>query len=324
MTLSLFGIEEGRIDGTPVMEAIITRVHDRQEKWRTIVVPELPDPPLLSEDAILGSFSYCLQQTRRRLLKASCLISIDGTSETPPALARDYLHLKLKRAAPILSTQRERLKASLRPLPYYARPARAEEGYYLDIAAAYWQIMRAVGWQVDYNPGRWIMRGPGVRDFPWRSDNPNHKLARNALVSSARTGLIPRWCSGPRTIAELLPYNRLLNDQLTGVVRDVLHAIAVQMQQIKVPYIATDGYIVTGSRMLRQAEDILEGWGLHYRIKAYGRTEVRGPGAYTVGGMQSRAPGHRDDTASNLQPADHDAWLQPRFESLCAASSTPD
>lgn len=324
MPPSLFGIEEGRIDGSPVMEAIITRVHDRQEKWRTVVVPELPDPPLLSEDAILGSFSYCLQQSRMRLLKSSCLLAVDGTSETPPALARDYLTLRHKHAAPIRAVQRERLLAGMRPLPCYSQPASSDEGCYLDIAAAYWQIMRAVGWQVDYNPGRWLMRGPGVRDFPWRGETANEKLARNALVSSAHSAKIPRWQCGPQAIVEVACANRLINDQLTRLVRDVLHAIANDMRRLRVPYIATDGYILTSPRMLRQARDVLDSWGLYYRIKAHGRTEIRGPGAYTVGTFRTRVTSRQTEPTSNIEAGEYDRWLRPRFEALCAASGIPD
>jgi hypothetical protein len=272
---------------------------------------------------MLGAFSYALQTSRKRLLRSDVLISVDGTQDTPPALARDYLTLKYGKAGRVTWPQVKRLKETARPLPLFIKPTTFDEGYYIDVRAAYWQIMQIVGWQVDYYPGRWLMRGPGVRDFPYREDKRPQKMARNCLVSAGQKGGLLRWMAGPKTTQEVNAGNRLINGQLVGLVHDVLHAIAVQAQRAGVVYVATDGYVAPTMRIAQRVGRILEDWGLEARLKGAGGGGVYGAGAYTVGRLRSRAP-RSGQPVANLEPGEYDRWLQPRFEALSALRDRPD
>jgi hypothetical protein len=305
------------------MEAIITRVHDRQAKWESVEVGELPPPQALSEDAMLGAFSYALQTSRKRLLRSDVLISVDGTKDTPPALARDYLTLKHGRAARIKWAQLRTLKEHTRPLPVYVKPTRFEEGFYIDIRSAYWQILRVVGWQVDYYPGKWLMRGPGVRDFPYQREKRAEKLSRNCLVSAAQGGELPRWVAGRQAIEPIRVGNRLINAQLVGIVRDVLHAIGLEAQRAGAIYVATDGYIAPDMRTAQKVGQLIRDWGLDARLKGAGPGAVYGSGSYAVGQMIGRAP-KSGLPVSNLSKGEYDTWLAPLFAGLASIADRPD
>lgn len=298
------------------LDNIIDRVHRRHERYETLALAELPNPAELHEDAILGTFSYTLQSSSVRLVRSDILISLDGTAETPPALARDYLTTRFGKASKIRWPQLTRLKVNTRPLPLYAKPCRFREGAYVDIQAAYWSILAATGWNVDYYPGRWLLAGDPVSDFPFQGSSARHKLARVSLVSSALHVPMSRWSAGRREVLSVDTGNKLINSQLVGAVRDTLHAIAWEARRAGAVYVATDGYICPDYRSIRAVCEAVRSWGLEPRIKGHGNGAVYGPGSYMVGPMHSRTPHDRLIPADNMREGEYDGWLKPRFSAL--------
>lgn len=320
---SLFGLGDGKIKGSPTLDAIITKVHDRQDKWKTIRQNPLPMPQEITETAILGSFSYALQETHRRIIRSDLLVSVNGTADTPPSIARDYLKLKFGKAERVKHTQILRLRETYRDYPLLAKPQKFDEGFYIDIKSAYWSILQISGWRVDYYPGRWLMRGQGVRDFPFQDpDHRPQKIARHALVSSGVMGELSQWRPRDRTIVSIKAGNPLINSQLIGLVHDVLHSIAVQARRAGAIYTATDGYICPNTKTMMKVDQIIKDWGLVGRVKAYGPGEVYGPGAYRVGPVKSRSPAR--GRINNIKAGEYDKWLQPRFAKLAGIKSIGD
>jgi hypothetical protein len=320
--MGILQLPNGIIGEQTTIEAIIDRVHKRQDTWQTIPRVPLPNPLELKETAILGAFSYALQESKSRLVRADLLVSVNGTAETPPALARDYLMLKFTKAERIKHVQLIRLKAGYRDFPVLAKPQTFDEGFYVDIRSAFWSIMEVIGWRVDYYPGKWLMRGQGVRDFPFQGVERQQKIARHALVSAGALTEMSQWRPKERKIVSVKGGNPLVNSQLIGLVHDVLSAIAFQARQLGAIYTATDGHICPDQQSLKKVVQLVADWGLEARVKAYGPGEVRGAGAYTVGPARSKSPAM--GRISNLKKGEYDAWLQPRFARLAAIKHLED
>ena len=306
------------------MQAIITRVHSRQERWLTERMQQLPSPFDLKEDAILGSFSYALQSSRKRLLRSDVLLRVDGTSDTPPSLARDYLLIRHKKARGVSWPQLVRIKEEERPMPLYAQPQRFSEGYYIDIRGAYWSIMQVIGWKADYFPGRWLGRGEGVRDFPYQEDERRQKIARVSLVSSCRPSKVPRWSVGTQSLQTVSTGNPLINMQLFGAVRDVLNAIAWEARAVGAIYVATDGYIAPTYKKACAILEAIDSWGLKARVKGAGPGLVAGAGCYHVGELHTARPTEERLPVDTMKASAYDGWLKGAFGRLAAWQDVGD
>lgn len=247
---------------------------ERLEGWRVKAVDKMPDLTKLSGEIITGSFTYTsIKQRRKWFHKPNCLY-IEGLWATPPGIARDYLGLKYpERRIKCTSEQWLNCVQDKGVPPLYCKPTQLEEGIYLDLSAAYWNITRSVGWDVDYNPNGWIGSNSDLLDFPYASD----KLIRNCLVSVGLPGSMSVWV-GDDYEQRKVP-NRFINLILWRLVMDVLNGIAYDMLSIGAVYVYTDGYILPQSSE-KQAFEILESWGLPGRIKHYGRVEILAPNAY--------------------------------------------
>lgn len=294
------------------LNELIERAKERQEKWNTITVRELPDPFTLKEVTFLGSYSYSLVSSRKRLIVKRDAISLNPLiRETPSAIARDYLKLKYKRSPIVKQVQALKLSQGLYGVPNYAKPGRFDEGYYVDIKSAYWSIMSIVGWDPDYFPGKWLSAGRPPLDFPFQ----NHKIARNCLVSAGIPGTMTQYI--PRgEFVEVKPGNPLANLSLYKLIQDVLNSIAKQAIQAGAIYANTDGFITPDKKSAARVINIIYDWGLIPSIKAEGEGEVKSSGAYKVGGSVS-IPFTKRDKAQGIRriyAPNYDKWLFENFQ----------
>jgi hypothetical protein len=298
-----------------ILSAIIDRVHQRAEKWRTQLVSELPQPGVIEQTSILGTYSMCLMNSRVRLVLERTAISLDHCKESPTSIARDYLYVEYGQGPPARHTQVEAVKVNMSAPPNYARPAIFGHGYYVDIRAAYWNIMRVAGWNPDYWPGKWLLPGKPPVSFPF----PDHKVARNCLVSSGLIGKVPMW-SPDRGYFEVFKGNPFANLQLWRLIQDVLNAIAVRAVEAGAIYVNTDGFIAPTLQVRDKVQAIIADWGLESCVKSEGAGQVVASGTYQVGNMQS---GHLKSRQAGLEtfPLElppHSRWLQTRFSHFAA------
>jgi hypothetical protein len=172
-----------------VLDIIEDRAHKRRERWKTTEVAPLPPPQDLAEPTIVSRFALCGLETHRRYIWNDILVAVNGVFETPSSVARDYLITKYKHGPRWTGAQKEKIRQELGGHPLYVKPTQFEEGFYVDVRAAYWSIMVRCGWDVNYFPGRWLGFTDPPLDFPFSYD----KRARNSLVSVARASEVTMW-----------------------------------------------------------------------------------------------------------------------------------
>jgi hypothetical protein len=284
----------------------------RARSWKNIELRSLPDPYGLHEAAILGTYSYALLTSRVRLLIKSSLIELDEEHrEPPPVIARDYLRAKYKRGPINKKNQIEAIEDGTKPVPIFAAPGKFTEGYYIDIKSAYWSIMKIVGWNPDYYPGKWIAPGEPPSDFPF----PEHKIARNCLVSAGVPGKMLQY-KPTGQFYEVGGGSPLKNPGLFRLISDVLNSIAhTARREYGALYVNNDGFIAPSHKSAAQIVQLIKNWGLTPTIKAEGPGAVRSAGAYQVGKMTSIPFKMRvDNLAVSIihRPAYAD-WLEENF-----------
>jgi hypothetical protein len=290
---------------------------ERASRYKQVFVKSLPDPDDLDEYTLLGSYSYSLQETRRRLI-ADCLEIVPGVYETPAAISRDYLKLIYKRGPRFTRRQLSNV-SSLPPEPNVAYPQKFLYGMYVDIKACYWSIMKIAGWNVDYNPGLWLSPGRVPSDYPF----PEHKIARNCLVSAGMMSGIAFY--NPHYLPRE-PYgiiqggNPLQNYQLVRLIHDILNSIAVQALEAGAIYANKDGFICPDGTSAAACIRIIQDWGLRGTIKAKGPGEVKASGTYYVG--SSRTLNYEKVAAPRpmelLYKLPYMKWLQREFSFFAA------
>ena len=299
-------------------ELLAEAAQKRGEQWKPIFVKRLPDPETIGEYTMLGAHSFALVETRRRLVQDKILL-IDGIYETPSALARDYLRLEYKRGPRGTSRQLE-IVSGIPPVPSYAKPGRFIDGAYIDGKAMYWSIMQIAGWDVDYNPGLWLAPGRAPASFPF----PDHKVARNCLVSAGRMMGIPTY--NPRKLPgdpyeTLTRGNELKNNQLPRLIADILNSIASLCIREGAVYVNNDGIITPSRNIADRCRQIFSDWGLIGRTKYEGEGEVKAGGTYSVGPHRTmNYDRNRDTPIKNVYPPPYQKWLQAEFSFLAAGA----
>lgn len=253
----------------------------------------------------MGSFSW--STTKQALIIDYAARRIENDIYTPSQLARAYLDIAFPRILRTTSAQYTlfRLGANTaRPAPYFARVTHDADLVYLDLKGAYWQIMSAVGWDVDYYPNKFVGFGRSLADFPFSSD----KLTRNMLASAGLKTSIMTW-DGKALRQKKMP-NRHANGVLWNYIQDVLHAIALDMVEIGAVYVAVDGYIVPREN-LRYAEAVLQAWGMLYSVKYSGIGSVYAPTDYEFPDKPRRKTGREFDF-NNLKCLADLSWLRKK------------
>ena len=305
-----------------VLQELAEKARDRAEQWTPQFVRKLPDVETLDEMVMLGAHSFSLPVTRRRIIKDTITLEA-GTLETPSAAARDYIRLVYKRGPRGTGGQNERIKG-IQPVPCYAKPSEFLHGFYVDIKSCYWSIMQIAGWNVDYNPGLWLSPGRPPFDWPF----PDHKVARNCLVSAGRMATIPYYDPKKRPgdpYGEFIKGNPIKNMQLPRLIHDVLNCIAIDALSLGAVYINNDGFIAPNSTVADNIISLITDWGLTGRIKAEGPGEVKAAGTYQIGKERTlnftRVPEPRP--IKNIYPPPYKGWLQKQFGYFAGTKSQP-
>lgn len=261
---------------TTLYEHMQLAAQERQEKYAYKIIdyfPPLTEFP--NERIYLGVNSWTLPDRGERWLKPGAYYVTDFGIQTAGEIARDYLDWKFPRRLRAVREQKASLNLP-RSAPLYCSPAVLEAACYVDLKGAFWSIMSLVGWNVDYYPNHWLVRGTPPNDFPY----PEIKPARNALVSCGLPTPLRMWTG--KKVARQFRTNLHINMGLWACIMDVLHALASVARQLEAVYIHTDGYILPQWH----AETLIEfcqSFGLTASIKARGVGAVIGMGNWKVG-----------------------------------------
>jgi hypothetical protein len=232
-----------------------------------------------------------------------------GEWQTPTEISRDYLLAKYEKK-PRQYHDQYIVNSMKRGWPYLAKTGFHGDCVYIDLKSAYWSIMQVVGWDVEYNPSRWLGRSSIMNDFPL----PSNRLARNSLVSSATLSSISMW-TGTHLKTKSVG-GRLMNPIVHSIVMDVLHGIASDLENMGAVYIHTDGYIVPRYLQASALSMINCQWGVPARVKHEGLTVVKGIGSYGVGAHTSGFLGHTAESpARYIMPRGKD-WLRGSFRRM--------
>lgn len=250
------------------MEGYKVHLLDRWFSLRRLTVP-----------AIVGTFSITSPTTKQRWMLAKDSYEFEGIRVTPTDLTRAYLEEKYGSKKRRITTEQYRnFYDDRRNAPLYAEPCEIPEAVYIDIKSAYWSILQAVSWDVDYMPGAWVSKKSDHLDFPFS----DIKMARNCLVSVAanETGAMKIWTGTDLILKK--SGNAFVNRMLWSLVMDVLNGIADECIQAGAVYAYTDGFICKAS-LATTLTSIISSWGLVSVIKHQGMAHIRGAGSYKCG-----------------------------------------
>lgn len=286
--------------------SIVEKIKEKHEKQTIEIVDRFGNLTLETDRIMTGSFSwYWMQQKRKQLLRPFAL-NFEGVISTPSELARTYLELNYKKQR-ATSEQISYFKAS-QGAPLYAKPHKFEEGVYIDIRSAYWQILQIVGWDADYNQGKWLGRGAPMDNFPYA----DIKLSRNCLVTAGLPSLGVFWDGEKQTFKSIPTHNRSANLGIWSLTMDILHGVAWDAIAAGAVYAHTDGYICASERA-GAVIDAIRGWGLETRIKASGETTVYGVGSYSIGAKSTNNT-HKEYAYDNLVLSSYRMWLKRKVK----------
>lgn len=259
----------------------------------------------------LGSFSWSAPAYgwRRIVTHAALVESWSVIPQTPTEITRDYLRYKYPRRLRATSEQARAITTKRLP-PAYAEPGEYPDMVYVDLRSAYWSIVRMVGWDVDYFPGRWLAAKSNVEDYPLA----NNKPARASLVSAGISTHTRVW-TGSRLEWKASP-KMGINFGLWALTQDVLNGIAADILTAapSCRYINTDGYIIE-ERDLPRANDVISAWGLNWAVKGQGDCTISGLGIYSIGDRKTKTYSHKPTPTYRVMPVCAD-WLRTRMSWL--------
>jgi hypothetical protein len=278
---------------------------ERRERYHHIDVRQFPSLLGLGEPAFVGSSSWTLPKSKQRWLKIGGQVWGYSHKETATAVSRAYLKIKYPKPLRAFSEQYDEITKP-RSFPYFARVGWYNDMIYVDLKGAFWSILQAVGWDVEYMPGGFVGKRSSMTDFPI----PQHKTARNSLVSASISKGAQMW-TGKRW-KQASGRNMHVNFGLWALVMDVLHGIASEMLKLGAVYVHTDGYIIP-ARCENTALTLLQSWGLPGRVKQRGACRVAGVGMYQIGSHNSAkyatgAAGDMDNISITYRQ-----WLKKAF-----------
>lgn len=251
----------------------------KNEKYRIHLLERWFPVTRLTTPTVIGTFSLTSLASMQRWMLIRDSFNYGGGAVTPTDISRDYLETKFGKDKRRIGTMQYRnFYDHRRNAPLLAIPQEIDHAYYVDIRGAYWSILQAVGWNVDYMPDKWLRVLSDCSDFPF----PDIKMARNCLVSIAADGSSTmRIWTGNELIFRKAG-NKFVNRMLWTIVCDVLNSVAYECIEAGAAYCFTDGFIVPANRRAA-VEDVIASWGLTSGIKAQGQTIIKGAGAYKVG-----------------------------------------
>lgn len=290
---------------TTLADHLKQRNDERTEKYNHELINEWPRITDITSRVYLGMFAWTLPNDKRRLLWEPTHVNLGYGPATPGDIVRDYLGYKFPKRLRVTTQQYHEIMKH-RSFPCMAIAGDYPDMTYVDLKSAYWSIMCAVGWDVDYNPGKWMGVRSSVLDFPL----PDNKPARSALVTAGLSSPVRVW-DGHR-LGWQSTNNMHINYSLWALVQDVLHGVAHDMLDVGAVYVHTDGYIVPSGRV-GEAMEVIESWGLRSGIKAAGPAHIWGVGVYRVGDHKTKrqhALPFKDHVNVNAIEKD---WLRMKF-----------
>lgn len=286
---------------------------ERNEGYTIHLLKQFFNIRRLKFPAMLGSFSWSSQVIKVKWLNAAHALNLGGGFVTPGDLARDYLAIKYsKRRIRCTTEQYQKCVIDHRAAPMLCLPCKLESATYFDLVGAYWQIVRAVGWDVSYNPEKWLGVCSSMIDFPYSAN----KMARNCLVSVGYPSVLRLWTG--KEIAFSKRPSRFVNMILIRLAMDVLNGIAYDVKQAGAVYIYTDGYLVSDDKA-QAVSDAISAWGVDFSIRHSGSAEVVAPTIYRIGDHSTRLFGRRErPVKSDKVYNPNNDWLRPRFAKYAA------
>lgn len=286
---------------------LLYKANKRREGYATFIVDRWPTLSTISENVILGSFSWFLLNTRRRLISRGFVRFLDGQPCTPSDLARDYLECKYPK--PLRTTKTQWLETQKnRHHPIYAVPCKISDAVYIDLKSAYWSILQVLGWDCDYMPGLFLGVNSLMSDFPFGDD----KLVRNCLVTAGLTTESRMWVGKKGYISVKRRGNKKTNRVMWMAVQDVLNGIALEMVRAGCVYVHTDGYICSRRDFSRAAE-ILRSWSLRYEIKYQGECTIYGAGCYDIPGHDRKGQYKSSAAINSIYEPTRFEWFKDNF-----------
>lgn len=292
------------IDQTVMLAHMIALMQEK-EPYEVHLKKEFPLLRTMHEPMFLGSFTWTCQQSKWKIIRENAAISTPGGWASPAELARNYVSVKYPKRRRVTTEQyHEVMKPRSQPL--LAIPGTYGDCLYLDLKSAYWSIMKIIGWDVEYFPGRWLGVKSDVTDFPFQE----YKLARNSLVSVGLVGKANYWTG--EQLVSVRKSNGLVNMVLWSAVQDVLNGIALDMERAGAIYINTDGYIFRRENA-PLAYEVAESWGLELGIKEEGAADVLAAGTYSIGMKKNRRIQMIKPTYHRKIAEVDNAFLRPRI-----------
>lgn len=300
-----------------MLAELVNRTAERYERYRLRPVDQFPSLTQLTENVVIGSFSWLGMSTHTRWIQAATAIPLGGMLATPGDIARDYLRIKFPKRSRVTTDQYHRIMVH-RHHPLYAHPVELDDAVYIDLKAAYWSIMRVVGWNVDYNPGRWLGQGESLADFPYAG----HKLARNCLATAGLIGSGKMWIGAESRLITTKRYNALANYSLWSLLHDVLNSIAADVVSAGAVYVHTDGYIVAANKA-DAVMDAIAQWNLTAGIKYTGPAKVFTAGTYSIGSRPSGRKVYATRATRAIALHVNRNWLRRKFTALTQEELCP-
>lgn len=277
----------------------------RWEKTQPVTVDSFPYLPTIPTRVFVGTYTHTYPDWKIRQIRRDVSLNLFGSPQSPTELTRDYLTSKYTKPLRATGEQMRAFEIE-RPWPYHAEAGIYPDMVYVDLKSAYWSIVQAVGWDVEYLPGGYLGVRSDMTDFPL----PGHRASRNALVSVGKTSGAVMW-----TGSEYIKPNggnRLKNLGLFSLVMDVLNGLAFDIMRLGAVYIHTDGYIIPAS-CLPAAYDVIESWGLVGRVKHEGDAVVYGVGSYSMGGHKTDRTTHTIHEQRTKITPHNSEWLKKSF-----------
>jgi hypothetical protein len=165
---------------------MIDHERSKQNRPNVEVVERFPSLAGIAQEVWLGSFSWMARALKTQWVLSPYAYNWGWGITTPTGAARSYLTLKYpNRRVRMTRDQYAKCVNSVGQAPLYCVPTANFDGLYVDIKSAYWQIVSTVGWDVNYNPSKFLCVQSDNSDFPFK----DHKMARNCLVSIGLSGM---------------------------------------------------------------------------------------------------------------------------------------
>lgn len=297
--------DKDKLDQTVMLAHMVAALNER-EQYETHIRETFPKLTTIHEPVFVGSFTWTCQQEKWKILQSKTAISTLAGWASPAELARNYITIKYPKRKRVTTDQYHEIMKP-RSQPLLAIPGTYGDCVYLDLKSAYWSILKVIGWDVEYFPGRWMGVRSDVSDFPFQE----FKLARNSLVSVGLVGKANYW-TGNKLIS-VKKSNGLVNMALWSAVQDILNGIAIEMERAGALYINTDGYIFRSQDALL-AYEVAESWGLVLGEKERGAADILAAGTYSIGMKPNRRTQMIKPTYHRKIAEIDNEWLRPRFQ----------